>query len=272
MKLSNNFSQAMLDTENILKDKKNIQVKFQVKRNSNIFETINIEIQKPSSRRIEKLKSELVKRFPDKQFDEIHLIISTIKPRKVNCPGCNKSMCNFLLRRHLKTCIKDNFCPICQKDFTEGLNKHLEECRFYPCNVCGKKFSSAVERTLHEKTIKNLTVKADFGRFKIIEIDIPPTPDYRSVLENKVNYIADILRHELETSLRFYISPKVEINGKHELSRFLSPATVLTKAEIIEEEVKTHCNIVLDKIEKQIGSSPEIKSIDIMIAKNIENF
>ena len=69
MKLSNDINQAMLETENILMDKKNIQVKLQVKRNNNTFETIPINIQKSNPEKIERLKKELEKRFADKQFD-----------------------------------------------------------------------------------------------------------------------------------------------------------------------------------------------------------
>ena len=42
----------------------------------------------------------------------IHLITSKIKARKVNCPSCTKSMYNYNLQRHLKTCMKNKFCPI----------------------------------------------------------------------------------------------------------------------------------------------------------------
>ena len=74
MKLSNDINQAMLDTENILMNKKNVQVKLQVKRNNNTFKTRPINKQKSNPEKIEKLKKELEKRFADKQFDEIHLM------------------------------------------------------------------------------------------------------------------------------------------------------------------------------------------------------
>ena len=45
---------------------------------------------------------------------------------------------------------------------------------YYPCNVCGKRFNTATKRTTHEMNIKNSKVKADFGRFKIITINIQP--------------------------------------------------------------------------------------------------
>ena len=93
-------------------------------------------------------------------------------------------MYNYNLQRHLKTCIKNKFCPICQKDISEGsINEHVEECgkTYYPCNVCGKRFNTATKRTTHEMNIKNSKVKADFGRFKIITINIQP--DYLITLE-----------------------------------------------------------------------------------------
>ena len=43
--------------------------------------------------------------------------------------------------------------------------------------------------------IKNFKVKADFGRFKIITINIQP--DYLITLEDKVEHITDILNHEI---------------------------------------------------------------------------
>ena len=56
----------------------------------------------------------------------IHLMTSKIKARKVNCPSCTKSMYNYNLQRHLKTCIKNKFYPICQKDISEGsINEHV---------------------------------------------------------------------------------------------------------------------------------------------------
>jgi len=220
------------------------------------------------------LKKELEKRFADKQFDEIHLMISKIKARKVNCPGCNKSMYNYNLQRHLKTCIKDKFCPICQKDISEdSINQHVEECRkiYYSCNVCGKRFNTATKRTAHEMNINDSKVKADFGRFKIITINIQP--DYLITLEDKVEHISDILNHEMKT-LKFYISAYVKINldgRKYIAEHFQSKATLLNKDRIIEEEVKSHCNIVHDKIEeyykrRNAREIVDIKSIDIMMA------
>ena len=123
--------------------------------------------------------------------------------------------------------------------------------------------------------IKNSKVKADFGRFKIITINIQP--DYlitlEVTLEDKVEHITDILNHEMKSSLKFYISAYVKINldGKYKAEHFQSKATLLTKAEIIEEEVKSHCNIIHDKIEeyykrRNAREIVDIKSIDIMMA------
>ena len=81
---------------------------------------------------------------------------------------------------------------------------------YYPCNVCGKRFNTATKRTTHEMNIKNSKVKADFGRFKIITINIQS--DYLITLEDKVEHITDILNHEMKSSLKFYISAYVKIN------------------------------------------------------------
>ena len=79
----------------------------------------------------------------------------------------------------------------------------------------------------------------------------------------------------MKTSLKFYILAYVKINldgggGKYIAEHFQSKATLLTKAEIIEEEVKSHCNIVHDKIEeyykrRNAREIVDIKSIDIMM-------
>ena len=65
--------------------------------------------------------------------------------------------------------------------------------------------------------IKNSKVKADFGRFKIITINIQP--DYlitlEVTLEDKVEHITDILNHEMKTSLKFYISAYVTLLHQH---------------------------------------------------------
>ena len=62
---------------------------------------------------------------------------------------------------------------------------------------------TATKRTTHEMNIKNSKVKADFGRFKIITINIQP--DYLITLEDKVEHITDILNHEMKSSLKFFI-------------------------------------------------------------------
>ena len=75
----------------------------------------------------------------------------------------------------------------------------------------------------------------------------------------------------MKTSLKFYISAYVKINldgGKYIAEHFQIKATLLTKAEIIEEEVKSHCNIVQDKIEeyykrRNAREIVDIKSIEI---------
>ena len=99
---------------------------------------------------------------------------------------------------------------------------------YYPCNVCGKRFNTATKRTTHEMNIKNSKVKADFGRFKIITINIQP--DYLITLEDKVEHITDILNHEMKSSLKFYISAYVKINldggGKYIAEHFQSKATL----------------------------------------------
>ena len=59
MKLSKNLDQAILDAKEIMKDKKNVQVKFTVKKNGVEVETSAIYLRKINPERIEQLKKEL---------------------------------------------------------------------------------------------------------------------------------------------------------------------------------------------------------------------
>ena len=271
MELSNNLDEAISQAKSHLR--RNIQVKLLVRHQGREFESSTVFIRKIVPEKLEQIRKELVMRFGTNQFEKIYMEITKLV-RKVNCPNCNKEMRSNHLFRHLKTCIKNKFCPICQKDISEGsINEHVEECRktYYPCNVCGKRFNTATKRTTHEMNIKNSKVKADFGRFKIITINIQP--DYLITLEDKVEHITDILNHEMKSSLKFYISAYVKMNldgWKYIAEHFQSKAILLTKAEIIEEEVKSHCNIIHDKIEeyykrRNAREIVDIKSIDIMM-------
>ena len=271
MELSNNLDEAISQAKSHLR--RNIQVKLLVRHQGREFESSTVFIRKIVPEKLEQIRKELVMRFGTNQFEKIYMEITKLV-RKVNCPNCNKEMRSNHLFRHLKTCIKNKFCPICQKDISEGsINEHVEECRktYYPCNVCGKRFNTATKRTTHEMNIKNSKVKADFGRFKIITINIQP--DYLITLEDKVEHITDILNHEMKSSLKFYISAYVKMNldgGGYIAEHFQSKAILLTKAEIIEEEVKSHCNIIHDKIEeyykrRNAREIVDIKSIDIMM-------
>ena len=296
MELSNNLDEAISQAKSHLR--RDIQVKLLVRHQGREFESSTVFIRKIVPEKLEQIRKELVMRFGTNQFEKIYMEITKLV-RKVNCPNCNKEMRSNHLFRHLKTCIKNKFCPICQKDISEGsINEHVEECgkTYYPCNVCGKRFNTATKRTTHEMNIKNSKVKADkrfntgtthemniknskvkadFGRFKIITINIQP--DYlitlEVTLEDKVEHITDILNHEMKSSLKFYISAYVKINldgGKYIAEHFQIKATLLTKAEIIEEEVKSHCNIIHDKIEeyykrRNAREIVDIKSIDIMM-------
>ena len=56
MKLSNNLEEAIAEAKDILKDKKDIQVKFTAKSNDIEFESATINIRKIKSKRIEQLK------------------------------------------------------------------------------------------------------------------------------------------------------------------------------------------------------------------------
>ena len=272
MKLSRNLDQATLNAKEILKDKKNVQVKFSVKRNGVEIETSAIYLRKISPERIEQLKKELIQRFPDGEFSEINMLISKIPARKAKCPNCAKIMFSYNLKRHLGTCIKGEYCPICQKDFEGELSKHIEECgvRYYTCTVCGERFNTGGRRTAHEKKCKVIkeatTQTAIGGLFKIIEIKPPPSPDYKGLLRDQTKHIADILNHEIKHTLKFYISMEVELSldGESKIANFQSQATLLNRTMNFEEQVNTHKEVLTQKIEEycRMGSGWEMENVN----------
>ena len=278
MKLSNNLEEAIAEAKDILKDKKNIQVKFTVKSNDIEFESATIYIRKIKSKRIEQLKNELFQRFPNDNVDEVKMVISKIPVRKVKCPNCKKEMRGDNLTRHLHSCIKENYCPICQKAIDGIITKHIEECsrRYYACNVCGEKFNTGARRTAHEKKCRLANIStgetAFGGLFKIIEINPSQELDFEGVLEDEVSHIADILKIEIKTTLKFYISLEVvmDLDGETNIAHFQSRATKLYQSMDFETEVQKHIEILLNKIDEYShqGSNwivDHIKSINIMI-------
>ena len=272
MKLSKNLDQAILDAKEIMKDKKNVQVKFTVKKNGVEVETSAIYLRKINPERIEQLKKELVQRFPDREFDEINIIITKIPARKVKCPNCSKNMYSYNLKRHLGTCIKGDYCPVCQKDVDGEVSKHIEKCgtRYYTCNVCGERFNTGARRTAHVKkckVIKEATTRTAIGGlFKILEIMPPPSPDYEGVLKDQTVHIADILNREIKTALKFYISMEVELSldGDTKVANFQSRATYLHKNMAFEEEVNAHNEVLVRKIEEysEMGSGWEMENVE----------
>ena len=224
------------------------------------------------------MKKELLQKFPDGEFDEIEMEITTIPARQVKCPNCMKEMRSDNLSRHLQSCIKGNYCPICQKDIDGIITKHIEDCskRYYTCNVCGERFNTGARRTAHEKKCKIIegatAQKAHGGLFKIIEIKPPPSPDYEGVLEDQLGHIIEILKHEIETSLKFYISLEVSmmLDEASKIANFQSRATQLHSSMDFEEEVSKHKEILVEKIETytSMGSGwivNNIESINIML-------
>ena len=184
------------------------------------------------------------------------------------------------LTRHLQSCIKGNYCPICQKDIEGIITKHIEDCskRYYTCIVCGERFNTGARRTAHEKKCKIIggatTQKALGGLFKIIEIKPPPFVDYEGVLEDQLPHIIEILRHEIKTTLKFFISLEVEVilDETIKIANFQSRATQLTKSMDFEEEVSKHIETLIEKIETyaSMGSGwivNNIESINIMVTK-----
>ena len=271
MKLSNNLDEAILQAKDFLKDKKNIQVNLTVKQNNFPFDTSTIFIRKVNPERIERLKNELIQRFPEKEFDEITMEVSKIAVRKAKCPNCEREMRSNELTRHLKSCVKGNYCPICRKTIDGIVQEHIEQCsrRYYTCNVCGEKFNTGARRTAHEKkckVLKGATTKTALGGlFKVIELNPNYHPDYEGVFKDEIVHVAEILRHEIKTSLKFYISVEVEISldESTKTANFQSYATHLYKSSDFEKEVRQHFETITEKIEEYsfMGSGWTVESV-----------
>ena len=274
MELSNNLDEAIEEAKSHLR--KNIQVKLLVKYQGKEYESSPVFIRKLVPEKMEQIRRELVMRFETKEFEKIHLEISKIPIRKAKCPNCNKEMRSNHLSRHLESCVK-NWCVICRKS-AENLEEHMKECgvRYYYCNVCGEKFNTGGRRTAHQKKCKvqTTTKEAIGGLFKIIKFTPQDHPDFESILEEEVTHISDILRYELKTSMKFYISLEVrvylELKDESMISHFQSSATLLTNSSNFEEQVRNHHKALVEKIENYTNSTSgwlveNIKAINIMV-------
>ena len=92
------------------------------------------------------------------------------------------------------------------------------------------------------------------------------------MLEDQLGHIIEILRHEIKTTLKFYISLEVEVilDETFKIANFQSRATQLTKSMDFEEEVTQHKEILVEKIETYASMGSDwivnnIKSINIMV-------
>ena len=267
------------------------QAKISVKKDDHEHETSFIYLRKEAPEKVELLKAELLQRFPNGIFDEILLRTTPLVRRQVVCPNCSQEMRSDVLTRHLKTCIKGQFCPVCQKEVTGILKKHIDSCsrRTFDCIVCGEQFNTGIKRAAHYKTCRvadsSTVVKADegpgfsaiSGLFRIVEVKpTSPSPDYEGALEDQIEHITDILEDRLETGLKFYISMELDMKRPTDESTklvfFQTRSTAILATTNIEEEVKKHAAHLTDKIEKYLryGSGwlvESVRKLNIMSAK-----
>ena len=161
-RLSKNLHRAIDTAKDILKygiRKEHLQAKLSVKTEGVQHETSLIFLRKENPEKVDQLKNELVARFPDVDFDEILLLVTKLARRRVKCANCGKEMQSNNLTRHLKSCVKGQYCPVCQKEVQGDLQQHIDRCcrKSYSCNICGHSFNTGARRTAHQKKCQRKT-------------------------------------------------------------------------------------------------------------------
>ena len=261
--------------------RKKIQAKLSVIKGEIRYDTSLIFLRKEDPNKVEQLQRELLRKFPDTQFDKILLLTSPIKIPKVRCSKCSTEMESKDLPDHLSICIKHQRCPVCQKHVNVDLEDHIDKCgvKVYNCNVCGEQFNTGSKRTSHQRKcgIDDTDKVAIGGLFRIVKLQPSiSSPDYEGVLEGEVDHMVDILDNRIEIGLKFYIS--LEVNMKlpsDELTKvinFQSSATILIQETQIKKEVQEHIRDIILKIERYMKNGSgwlveNVKTIHLMITK-----
>ena len=290
--LPTELDKAIDAASNILKKKKGAtKAKISVRMGNNIEDTSEIYLRKFSQQKIDSLKSEVLTKFGEaKDFDQILLLTASIGKRYIKCPNCEKEMRSDHLTSHLKKCVTENFCPICQREVTGSIKDHMEECNRvqYRCRTCGEGFSTGSKRAAHEKSCQvanSLTVvnkvntsdseggiTAIGGTFRVTSM----TPkmrsvDYEGVLEDELDHLSDILELRMEIGLKFYISVELKMHRitdeeTKKIVTFQTNSSALLKPQPIKEEVAKHFVILVEKIERYIrnGSGWMIENVEGM--------
>ena len=199
----------------------------------------------------------------------------------IECSTCLKSIRSDRLRQHYISCVKSDQCPICQRAVDGDFQIHINQCgrKTYNCNVCGEKFNTGIRRTAHQrKCISTDKINIEQGGsgihedsalnglFRIIEI-IPRSEsfDYEMVLLSELSRIVEVLKNNLKTRIKFYISVDVnmEKEGITKLVYFQSQNSLVDKSVDIVEELHRHIAEILEEIEEYVqhGSGWQMENV-----------
>ena len=206
----------------------------------------------------------------------------------IECSTCLKSIRSDAIRRHYTSCVKSDECPICQRAVEGDFENHIDQCgrKTYDCNVCGEKFNTGRRRTAHQRKCISIhktstdqggsglhESSALNGLFKIIELKPRSNSfDYEVVLLGEISRIVEILKINLKTRIKFYITVEVNMEN-HNISKlvyFHSTNSLLDKSMDVVEEVQRHIGEIFIDIEEYVqhGSGwlmENIYGINIMI-------
>ena len=257
------------------------QAKIRYKVAGVINNTNLIHLRTPDSEKIELLRSELLRNVPDQNFEEIILLESPLKRKRVKCPNCDKEMSSSDLNRHLKKCAQKSKCPACQKTVTGILGEHIEKCnvKTYDCNVCREEFNTAFRKAAHEKKcgIAESGQIALKGLFRIIELKPHAnSPDYEGVLQEEIERIVEILDSRMDPSLKFYIALELDMrlptDDSTKVISFQTRSTALLASMDFKKEVEKHIKELVKDVENYIRNGSgwlveNVKTIHLMTTK-----
>ena len=272
-RLSENLESATATAKDILKygiRKEHLQAKLSVKTGGVQYETTPIFLREEKPEKVDRLKNEILTKFPDVKFTEILLLVGKLTRKSVKCPNCNEEMRSDNLSRHLKSCANDQYCPVCQKEVEGDLKEHIDKCcrKTYNCNVCDESFNTGARRTAHQKKCQKKTFDcrvcgepfntrvlrtehekicrvadektipralrdgAIDGLFRIVTI-VPKikTFDYEGFMEDEVDHIVETISNQMDSGLKFYIS--IELYMRHLIDDTAKIATFQTRSTVL---------------------------------------
>lgn len=290
--LGNNINEAVKKTEEIVEDlvkSESIKFKLEVRLADEAKETSWVFLRKCVKAKVIHLKTQLKDLSEPENIEAITLHIERITHIRRSCPNCGKEMRSDTISRHLKTCVKGQFCPICEKEVTGDIKAHIDSCsrKLYQCRICNESFNTGARRTAHEKKCrvdderpgpssrKSCIMKENSalnGLFSIVSIaPAVASSDYEGVLEDEAEHIKNILQSRLKPSIKFYISLELSMSKDVEdmllkIGNFQSCPTTLSQSSNILNEIKTHIEVLVDEIDNYTrnGSGWAIENVELI--------